>query len=69
MMVYRNFCRDKDSKKMYSNELEQIKKFINNIDIRKIGFDKKIEICIIKFVPCMYYIMLKLYDGISNWKK
>ena len=67
MMVYRNFYRDKDSLKMYKNDLDSIRNsIIKTKGINELGVLKKIEIFVIKHFNEFYYIIVKLFDKIKN---
>lgn len=70
MWVYRNFLRDYNAKKMYINEIKELK---NNILIMykeiKLSRVKKCEVWVIKYFNFLYSFLLKIADGVRRYEK
>ena len=68
-MVYRNFYRDKQAINKYHKELVILRKKILKIykdNYIKIGFMRKLELFIVKYMKYIYYYFIRLVDIVRS---
>ena len=69
LMVYRNFYRDKQAINKYHKELVILRKKILKIykdNYIKIGFMRKLELFIVKYMKYIYYYFIRLVDIVRS---